>query len=214
MAATAIGAIATGHIARGQIPRSQETGLRQATIGLMLGYSFLVWFVVTSFMAGVGLMADLVSEWPLALVAAIASFALVTAIVIVGGYLRNALHAPSVKRATASTPQDHGTQLGRGLALVSLCSGITPYPLVIIIAGSVLPHFVGGSGLILEIGLLVAVLTAIGAIATGHIARGQIRRSQETGLGQATTGVVLGYSFLLLVILGILTLLSMHPAIT
>jgi hypothetical protein len=66
--------------------------------------------------------------------------------------------------------------------------------------------------LVLEIGLLVAVVMAIGAIATGHIARGQIRRSLEAGLRQATTGVILGYSFLLLVILGILSLLSIrHP---
>jgi hypothetical protein len=211
MGAMAIGAIATGHIARGQIRRRRGTGSRQATIGLLLGYAFLLWFVTTSLMASIGLLADVATGWPLALVAAIVVFAFVTAIFISAGYLLHLLQVASLRRATASAPRVTAPQLGSGLALVSLYSGIAPYPLVIILARSVLPHFVEGSGLILEIGLLVAVVTALGAIATGHIARGQIRRSQGTGLRQATTGVVLGYSFLLLVIFGILILLSIRP---
>jgi uncharacterized protein DUF4190 len=74
------------------------------------------------------------------------------------------------------------------LAIVSLAAGI---------AGYVLPHpFIGG---------LVAIIT-------GHMARGQIRRTGESGSGLATIGLVLGYlhlvlsvllvGFILLVILG------------
>ncbi len=46
--ATGVSAIAAAHIARRQIRRRQETGLRQATIGLMLGYSFLLFFVISA----------------------------------------------------------------------------------------------------------------------------------------------------------------------
>jgi hypothetical protein len=74
------------------------------------------------------------------------------------------------------------------LAIVSLAAGI---------AGYVLPHpFIGG---------LIAIIT-------GHMARGQIRRTGEGGAGLATIGMVLGYvhlvlsvlvvGFILLVVLG------------
>jgi Domain of unknown function (DUF4190) len=63
------------------------------------------------------------------------------------------------------------------LAIVSLAAGI---------AGYVLPHpFIGG---------LVAIIT-------GHLARGQIRRTGEGGAGLATIGLVLGYLHLVLSVL-------------
>jgi len=65
------------------------------------------------------------------------------------------------------------------LAVVSLVTGI----------GSFLAHlipFVGG------------ITLAIIAIITGHIARGQIKRTGEPGMGFATAGLVIGYIHLAL----------------
>jgi hypothetical protein len=63
------------------------------------------------------------------------------------------------------------------LAIVSLVAGI---------AGYVIPHpFIAG---------LVAIIT-------GHMARGQIRRTGEGGAGLALAGMILGYVHLLLSIL-------------
>jgi hypothetical protein len=63
------------------------------------------------------------------------------------------------------------------LAIVSLVAGI---------AGYVIPHpFIAG----------------IVAIVTGHLARGQIRRSGEGGSGLALAGLILGYVHLALSIL-------------
>jgi Domain of unknown function (DUF4190) len=63
------------------------------------------------------------------------------------------------------------------LAIVSLVAGI---------AGYVIPHpFIAG----------------IVAIITGHMARGQIRRTGEGGGGFATAGLILGYVHLLLSVL-------------
>jgi hypothetical protein len=60
------------------------------------------------------------------------------------------------------------------LAIVSLVAGI---------AGYVIPHpFIAG---------LIAIIT-------GHMARGQIRRTGEGGRGLATVGLVLGYVHLAL----------------
>ena len=83
------------------------------------------------------------------------------------------------------------------LAVVSLAAGI---------AGYVLPHpFIGG---------LVAIVT-------GHIARGQIRRTGEGGGVLATAGLILGYvhlllsvlvvGFILLVVLGLGAYLASRP---
>jgi hypothetical protein len=83
------------------------------------------------------------------------------------------------------------------LAVVSLAAGI---------AGYVLPHpFIGG---------LVAIVT-------GHIARGQIRRTGEGGAPLATAGMILGYvhlllsvlvvGFVLLVVLGLGAYLASRP---
>ena len=83
------------------------------------------------------------------------------------------------------------------LAVVSLAAGI---------AGYVLPHpFIGG---------LVAIVT-------GHIARGQIRRTGEGGGALATAGLLLGYvhlllsvlvvGFILLVVLGLGAYLASRP---
>ncbi len=68
------------------------------------------------------------------------------------------------------------------LAIVSLVAGI----------GSFLAHvipFVGG------------LTAAIVAVVTGHIARGQIRRTGEQGAGLALAGLILGYVHLALIAL-------------
>lgn len=78
-----------------------------------------------------------------------------------------------------------GTTVGRPtntLAVVSLVAGI---------AGYVLPHpFIAG----------------VVAIITGHMARGQIRRTGEGGAGLALAGLLLGYIHLVLslILVGVL----------
>lgn len=78
------------------------------------------------------------------------------------------------------------------LALASLCCGIASYLLAFVALGaasvSLLSQVYGYL-------YLLPPVTAIGAIVTGHIARGQIRRTQETGFWQATIGLLLGYLF-------------------
>jgi len=55
----------------------------------------------------------------------------------------------------------------------------------------------------LAIGFVIfGVLTSIPAIICGHIARGQIRRTGEQGSAAALTGLVLGYVFTALAVLG------------
>jgi Domain of unknown function (DUF4190) len=50
--------------------------------------------------------------------------------------------------------------------------------------------------------VLFGVLTSIPAIICGHIARSQIRRTGEQGDAAALTGLVLGYVFTALAVLG------------
>lgn len=50
--------------------------------------------------------------------------------------------------------------------------------------------------------VLFGVLTSIPAIICGHIARSQIRRTGEQGAAAALTGLVLGYVFTALAVLG------------
>ena len=46
--------------------------------------------------------------------------------------------------------------------------------------------------------VVIPVVGAIAAIVTGHMARGQIRRTGERGRGFATAGLILGYLHLVL----------------
>jgi hypothetical protein len=66
------------------------------------------------------------------------------------------------------------------LAVVSLVAGIASF------FGHIIP-FVGGFTL------------ALVAIITGHMARGQIRRTGEAGMGMATAGLVIGYIHMALI---------------
>ena len=66
------------------------------------------------------------------------------------------------------------------LAVVSLVAGILSF------FGHIIP-FVGGFTL------------ALVAIITGHMARNQIRRTGEAGMGLATAGLVIGYIHLALI---------------
>lgn len=70
------------------------------------------------------------------------------------------------------------------LAIVSLAAGV---------AGYVLPHpFIAG---------LVAIVT-------GHVARGQIRRTGESGAGLALVGLLLGYVHLALSLLLVVVIVA------
>jgi hypothetical protein len=62
------------------------------------------------------------------------------------------------------------------LAIVSLAAGISAY---------VITHFIG----------------AIVAIVTGHMARGQMRRTGERGGAMALVGLILGYAYFAVLIL-------------
>ncbi|HSR23711.1 MAG TPA: DUF4190 domain-containing protein [Candidatus Eisenbacteria bacterium] len=64
------------------------------------------------------------------------------------------------------------------LAVVSLVTGIASY-------------------------FVVPVIGAIAAVVTGHMARGQIRRTGEGGSGLALAGLILGYVHLALAVIGI-----------
>ncbi len=64
------------------------------------------------------------------------------------------------------------------LAIISLVAGIASY-------------------------VVLPVVGAIAAIITGHMARGQIRRTGESGNGLALAGLVLGYIHLVLAAIGI-----------
>jgi hypothetical protein len=79
-----------------------------------------------------------------------------------------------------------------GLAAASLCCGIASYPLTFVAL------WASSAFLLREVYGYLFVLppvTALGAILLGHIARGRIRRTQETGVWQATAGLLLGYLF-------------------
>jgi hypothetical protein len=91
-----------------------------------------------------------------------------------------------------STPRPSRSGRLNRLALASLCCGIASYLLTFVALGatslSLLSQVYGYL-------YLLPPVTAIGAIVTGHIARGQIRRTQETGSWQSTVGLLLGYLF-------------------
>ncbi len=67
------------------------------------------------------------------------------------------------------------------LAVVSLVAGIASY-------------------------VVVPVIGAILAIVTGHLARGQIRRTGEGGAGFALAGLILGYVHLVLAVIAIVAI--------
>ncbi len=66
------------------------------------------------------------------------------------------------------------------LAIISLVAGI----------GSFFAHVVPGVG-----GFTVALV----AVITGHLARGQIKKTGEGGMGMATAGLIIGYVHLALI---------------
>jgi integral membrane sensor domain MASE1 len=105
------------------------------------------------------------------------------------------------------TPQVTAPQIGSGqrnkLAFLSLYSGIASWSfalvgLLLTVTFRVFPDLPTVPAAVAVIGVAIAwMATGVGAIATAHIARRQIRRKQETGSRQATVGLILGYSFLL-----------------
>ncbi len=80
------------------------------------------------------------------------------------------------------------------LAVVSLVAGI----------GSFFAHIVPGIG-----GLTVAII----AVVTGHMARNQIKRTGEQGMGMATAGMTIGYIHLALIGLVVILLFGLIIAI-
>lgn len=61
--------------------------------------------------------------------------------------------------------------------------------------------------------VLFGVLTSIPAIICGHLARGQIRRTGQQGAAAALTGLVLGYVFTALAVLGIAVLVLFYAGL-
>jgi hypothetical protein len=55
--------------------------------------------------------------------------------------------------------------------------------------------------------VILPLIGAVIAIVTGHIARGQIKRTGESGSGMALAGLILGYVHLVLFALGVLILI-------
>jgi hypothetical protein len=51
---------------------------------------------------------------------------------------------------------------------------------------------------------ILPFIGTVAAIITGHLAKGEIRRTYQAGEGLATLGLVMGYAHLILTILGIL----------
>ena len=74
------------------------------------------------------------------------------------------------------------------LAVISLVAGI----------GSFFAHVIPGIG-----GFTVAIV----AVVTGFMARGQIKRTGEQGMGYATAGIIIGFVHLALIGLGVIVLL-------
>jgi hypothetical protein len=74
------------------------------------------------------------------------------------------------------------------LAVISLVAGI----------GSFFAHIIPGLG-----GFTVAII----AVVTGHMARSQIKRTGEQGMGMATAGMIIGYIHLALLGLVVLALI-------
>ena len=77
----------------------------------------------------------------------------------------------------AAVPTTHTNTL----AVVSLAAGI----------GSFFAHIIPGIG-----GFTVALV----AVVTGHMARGQIKKTGEQGMGLATAGMIIGYAHLALIV--------------
>ena len=73
-------------------------------------------------------------------------------------------------------PAIYGPRPLNTLAVVSLAAGVSAY---------LITHFIG----------------AIVAIVTGHMARGQTRRTGERGGGFALAGLVLGYAYFVVLVL-------------
>jgi hypothetical protein len=74
------------------------------------------------------------------------------------------------------------------LAVISLVAAI----------GSFFAHVVPGIG-----GFTVALV----AVITGHMAKGQIKKTGEGGMGIANAGLIIGYIHLALIVLGVLVVL-------
>jgi hypothetical protein len=94
-------------------------------------------------------------------------------------------HLPllTVQQPPANAPQQQpapypATGTTNVLAIVSLATGLASY-------------------------VVIPVLGAIVAIVTGHMARGQIKRTGESGSGMALAGLILGYVHLVLVAIAI-----------
>lgn len=85
------------------------------------------------------------------------------------------------------------------LAILLLCFNFVIVPLFAIATlglGTILYVCTGCLGCISPIGWLVAVIT-------GHVAKNQIKQTGESGDGQATAGLIMGYIGLALVLIGI-----------
>ena len=54
--------------------------------------------------------------------------------------------------------------------------------------------------------VVLPVIGAIVAIVTGHLARGEIRRTGEGGAGMALAGLILGYVHLVIAVIAIVTI--------
>ena len=98
-------------------------------------------------------------------------------------------HAPSTSvPVTSGAIQTVNPAQTNNLAVISLVAGI----------GSFFAHIIPGVG-----GLTVAIV----AVVTGHMARNQIKRTGEQGMGMATAGMIIGYihlALLALVVIGII----------
>jgi hypothetical protein len=94
----------------------------------------------------------------------------------------SALYDYPVQQPPASPPQQpvpyQDVRPTNSLAIVSLVAGLASY-------------------------VVVPVIGAVVAIITGHMARGQIRRTGESGGGLALAGLILGYVHLLLVVIAV-----------
>jgi hypothetical protein len=91
-------------------------------------------------------------------------------------------HTPGLQPQGAGTAGQTNT-----LAVVSLAAGI----------GSFFAHIIPGVG-----GLTVAVV----AVVTGYMARNQIKKTGEQGMGLATAGMIIGIVHIALIVVGVIAL--------
>jgi hypothetical protein len=98
-------------------------------------------------------------------------------------------HAPSTA-VPVTSGAIQGVKPGQtnNLAVISLIAGI----------GSFFAHIIPGIG-----GLTVAII----AIVTGHMARNQIKRTGEQGMGMATAGMIIGYIHIALLVIAVFLIL-------